>query len=140
MCLLLQMFHKLKLRKYALNVNGHCETYTIVLVLRILTTCTSQCSLHSIKAVILLWYNVFGHYKCIIFYQVLNICVTSQRWCFCPETCSRKYRIITYILCLSIFGFIVRNNSHYMELIMSKMNVSKGKHFNALEIEGNYAI
>jgi len=27
-----------------------------------------------------------------------------------------------------------------MELITSKMNVSKGKHFYALEIEGNYAI
>ena len=76
-CLLLQTFHNLKLRKCAFNVNGHCETYNILLLLRILTTYTSQCSLHLIKAVILLWYNVFGHYKCIIFYQVLNICVTS---------------------------------------------------------------
>jgi hypothetical protein len=78
-CLLLQTFRKLKVRKYALNVNGHCETCNIVLVLRILTTCMSQCSLHPIKAVILLWYNVFGHYKCIIFYQVLSICVTFPK-------------------------------------------------------------
>jgi hypothetical protein len=59
--------------------------------------------------------NIY-HYKHIIFYQVLNIGVTSWRWQSTAETC-RKNCIIVYVL---IVGFIKINISNCAEWMILK--------------------
>lgn len=58
---------------------GHYVAHNIVLVLRTVTTHTTFCYiLYSNKNAVLPWYDVFPYFKCIIFYQVLNVDVAPE--------------------------------------------------------------